>query len=436
MSVRIQRSCATFVILAWLGICGAIAAQEFSSGDEEEAMALIVKLEGETFIEREAAMTALEKLPASSLPWLGEMLELTGAKDVELRSRLKSILRTLKKRVAEKGLIEGTHVKIDLEAARPEDVLEALEEQVGSAFTNRQDLRGWMNGEKRKFTFEGSFWEAVDALMEEFPQQEAEREALSDSSYRMVRWRSADFKAAAQSGVSNGIVRLRHARMALENNNGKDYLVVTLVPSVEPCYQVEGLELTLKGLALEDGTMLKPETKSKLWQSGSNGSQFSPAGTFTWIFPLEKGVALRGTAGIEAAAKVSVRRLIWSEVGLPQDLNDPVEINGNVELQVLEREEGTLKVQFEGKGSEPAAFDDYQLRQEAYQILDKDGKRLDFQVRSTSSGGGGNSWRNSYGGKIDGEPARLKAHLPSGLQEVELKFDLSDLPMPGSSLVE
>ena len=94
-----------------------------------------------------------------------------------------------------------------------------------------------------------------------------------------------------------------------------------------------------------------------------------------------------------------------------------------------------MKIQFEGKGSEPACFDDYELRKEAYQVLDKGGKVLKFSVNSSSSGGG-NGWRNSYAGKIDGEPARVRAKLPGSDQDVQLKFDLFDLPMPGSSLVD
>ena len=109
-----------------------------------------------------------------------------------------------------------------------------------------------------------------------------------------------DFKAAAEvGGVSRGILRVRHARMALENSGGKDYLVVTLVPSVEPGYQVEGLGLAVKGLALEDGTLLEPIKKSLDWQAQSDGSQFSPAASFTWTFLLEKGVKLGSSAAIE-----------------------------------------------------------------------------------------------------------------------------------------
>ena len=154
-----------------------------------------------------------------------------------------------------------------------------------------------------------------------------------------------------------------------------------------------------------------------------------------WIFPLKKGVKLGAVAGLEGGAEIKVRRLVWAEVDLPEELNEAVNMNSNVELQVLERGEGRLKIQFEGKGSEPTCFDDYQLRKEAYHVLDAEGEILKFDVNSSSSGGG-KGWRNSYAGKVEGEPAKVRAKLPVGEQRVDLKFDLFDLPMPGASLIE
>jgi len=270
--------------------------------------------------------------------------------------------------------------------------------------------------------------------LEAFPPEQGGRENLGGE-YRMGRWNANDFKAAPSTSANNGILRVRHARMALENTGGKDYLVVTLVPSVEPTYLVEELSLLVKGLALAGGTQIEPEKKICEWKSQHSGARYNPGAVFTWIFSLEKGTVLRGVAALDGVAKIKARRLTWAEVDLPADLDDPVKMNSNVELRVLERDEGSLKIQFEGKGSEPACFDDYELRNEAYEILDADGKVLKFNVNSSSSGGG-NGWRNSYSGKIDGVPARVRAKLPGGEQDVQLKFDLGDLPMPGSSLVE
>ena len=392
------------------------------------------KLESDGFAQREAAVRALETLPRTALPWLEELIGATGPADLELRSRLKSIVRTLKRRDAELSLKEGTRVKIDLKAAKPGAVLEALKEEVGASLTGARATSIWGLEAAKDFSFEGSFWEAVDEMLRTYPPDSGERENLGGE-YRMGRWSESDFKAAENTSVNNGILRVRHGRMALENTGGKDYLVVTLVPSVEPTYQVEELALLVKGLALEDGNTIEPEKKICEWKSQYSGARYSPGGVYTWIFPLKKGMDLRGMAGLEGVAKIKARRLTWAEVALPEDLDDAVNMNSNVELKVLERGEGTLKIQFEGKGSEPACFDDYELRKEAYEVLDKDGKVLKFSVNSSSSGGG-NGWRNSYAGKIDGEPARVRAKLPGGEQEVQLKFDLFDLPMPGSSLVE
>ncbi|MGI9241678.1 MAG: hypothetical protein ACR2RV_12830, partial [Verrucomicrobiales bacterium] len=251
--------------------------------------------------------------------------------------------------------------------------------------------------------------------------------------YRLGRWGELDFLAADQPSASVGILRVRHARMALENSGGKDFLAVTLVPNVEPSYQVESLALLVRGLTLEDGSVIEPEKKVLEWKAQFSGARYSPGGTYTWIFPLEKGTNLKGPAGIEGAAELIVRRNVWCEVDLPEDLDEAVSMNSSVELKVLERGDGRLKIQFEGQGSEPACFDDYELRKESYQVLDKDGEPLEFNVNSSSSGGG-RGWRNSYAGRIKGEPARVRANLPGGEQEVKLNFSLSGLAMPGSSL--
>ena len=432
----IPRSNPIIVALAVIsfGLFSALASDEFLQADREEALALVGQLEADGFARREAALKALEALPITALPWLEELIDSAQPTDIELRSRLKSVVRTLKKRDAEVSLREGTQVKIDLKAAPPGDVLESLKEALGSSLTGDRAKSIWGKEVTADFSFEGSFWDAVDAMLETFPPEAGGRENLG-AEHRIGRWGKSDFSAWGNGSVNHGILRVRHGRMALENTGGKDYLVVTLVPSVEPTYQVEELSLMIRSLKLEDGTLLEPEKKICEWKSKYSGAKYSPSGVYTWIFPLEKGVVLRGAAALEGIAKINARRLNWAEVDLPEDLDDPVSISSSVELKVLEREPGRLKIQFEGKGSEPACFDDYELRKEAYQVLDKEGKVLEFNVNSSSSGGG-NGWKNSYAGKIEGEPARVRAKLPGGEQEVQLKFDLSDLPMPGSSLVE
>ena len=409
-------------------------AGEFSPGDQEKAERLVGQLGADSFAARVAAVKDLEGLPAEALPWLEGRIDRCGAAEVDLRSRLKSIARTLKKRTSEEQLRGGTKVKIDLKAAGPKDVLAALDEVAGMSLTGAGLGEIWEHEFEKDFSFEGSFWGAVDAMLESFPPADAIRENLG-AEYRLGRWGELDFRAASHPSVSMGIVRLRHARMALENSGGKDSLVVTLVPSVEPCYQVESLALLVSGLTLQDGTLLEPDKKVQEWKAEYRGSRYSPGGVYTWIFPLEKGVRLRGVASLDGAAKLVVRRNQWCEVDLPEDLVDPVMMNSSVELKVLERGDGQLKIQFEGKGSEPACFDDYELRKEAYKVLDTEGKVLEFNVNSSSSGGG-KGWRNSYAGKIEGVPAKVRANLPGAEQEIELKFRLSDLAMPGSSLVD
>ena len=270
------------------GLLAAFAGDEFSDEDQEKALALVGQLEADSFAKREAAANALGNLPATALPWLEELVEATGPTDVELRGRLKKIIMALKKRESELTLRNGTQVKIDLKAAKPSAVLEALKDQVGSSLTGARASSIWAKEQAKDFSFEGSFWEAVDTLLEVYPPKTGGRENLGNE-YRIGRWGEQDFKAAQNSSVSNGILRVRHGRMALENTGGKDYLVVTLVPAVEPTYQIEEVALLVKGLALDDGTMIEPEKKICEWKAQYSSSRYNPGSVFTWIFPAEEG---------------------------------------------------------------------------------------------------------------------------------------------------
>ena len=96
----LKRLLAGAALAVWLGSAPGVTGQEFSDDQKEAALALIGQLEADKFADREAAMKELESLPAAALPWLGEMIEGTRPTEIELRSRLKSIVRTLKKRDA------------------------------------------------------------------------------------------------------------------------------------------------------------------------------------------------------------------------------------------------------------------------------------------------------------------------------------------------
>ena len=435
MSILSRSIASIFVGFCFLSISHA---QEFSDAQKKEAEALVAQLEADSFAEREAAADKLEKLPSGALPWLTEVVDGTPKTELELRSRLKSIIRSLKKKDAETGLRDGSKVVIKLEDAGPEDFIAELDLKTGSNLRVRRVKVDWGKAEPKNIDFEGSYWDAIDHLFELFPPQAGGREQFSDDDYRLSSWTKEDFLAAAQPSVNDGIVRLRHGRFALESSGGKDWLLLTMVPSVEPLYQVDEIALMIKKIVLEDGTELKPEEKICRFEGGDrgNGSEYNPASLFTWVFPLEKGTRLKGVVEIEAIADVEVRRLDWIEVDLPEELNEKVKLNSSADLKVLERGDGRLKIEFEGSGNEPEAFDDYQLREEAYKVLDADGEELDFNVNSTSSGGGMKSWRTSFAGSIKGDPVRLRTRLPGAAQKVQLKFKLEDLSLPGSTLAD
>ena len=437
MNLKIGRigKAAAALLIFWVGAFAVSADEAFSEAEQQKARELVKQLETGDFAGRAAAAAGLEALPLSAVPWLKEKIEAAGTTDVEVTIRLKAIVHAIEKREAERGVLEGTEVKIELEAAKPADILKALNQKVGSRLNGLSIAGYWETGlEAKDFSYEGSYWGAIDAMLKLFPPNKGGRENLGGE-YDMARWGKADFGASANVHSNVGILRLRNGRMSLEHSGGKDYLVVTLVPSVEPTFQAEGLTLLVEALVLESGVRLEPEKRVCEWKTEGRGVRFSPSGTFTWIFPLEKGTELRGSVKMEGVANIRARRFGWREVALPGKLDGPVDMSPTVKLSVHEGDPGNLKIQFEGQGSRPTWAAHYEYRSEGYKVLDKDGKELSYSVRRSSSSGS-NGWKTSYEGAIKGEPARLRARLRDEEQEVEVEFELVDLPMPGSSLID
>jgi len=417
--------------LAILCVIGMTSAQaDFPEDEKKRAVELLIQLDGDNFAEREAAKNELEQLPFSAVPWLEERIAETPITDIEFRSRLKSIVRSVSKREAELVLRQGSSVKIDLEKAKPEDVLKVLNSELEVSLSSVRSSSIWSSDDAKPFKFEGNYWGAVEKMLETFPPKEAEgREDLAKNQ-SSSRWIQEDFQAADSPRTSTGIFHVRHGRMALENSGGKDVVVLHLIPTVEPRYQADEVSILVKGLRFPDGTLLEAEDKV----AGGTVDRYNRTKIYSWIFPVEKGTKLGKTATIEGSVKLKVRRIKWSEIPLPEEIGEAVKITSTVSLKVLEREEGKLRIEFEGEGRQPDCFNDYQLRSKSYKILDEEGEELKFSVGGSSSGGG-KGWKNSYSGSIKGEPKRIRARLPTEEQELQLKFELNEVPMPGSSLL-
>ena len=415
-----------------LGFFGASSAwSELSDDEKRKAEELIKQIEEGGFAEREAAVKELKKLPRTALPWLEEQVEATPVTDLEMRSRLKSIVRGIKKREAEQALREGSPVKFDLKDVKPEDVLKAVNEELEVALTHVKAGQIWDSTDKADFSYEGSYWGGVEQMLQAYsPKSATGREDLKKNQ-RMSRWIEEDFLAHQSARTHSGILHVRHGRMALESSGGQDFMVLQLVPTIEPRYQADEVTLLVKGLKFEDGTVLEPQEKV----TSGDPNRYNRTKVYTWIFPVKEGVDLSSAVKVEGSAKLKVRRLKWFEIPLPEDVGEAVQMSAGTTLKVIERDEGSIKVEFEGEGREPDCFDDYQLRSKSYVLLDDAGEALDFSVRSSSSGGG-KGWKNSYKGSVKGEPKKIRARLPDAEQEVQLKFELENVPIPGAALVK
>ena len=120
-----QRALAPALAIALL-VPGVASGDELSAPQKERAGRLIEQLASDDFSARIAAGAELEALPVEALPLFEEAIERCGPGELDLRARLKSIVRKLKLRSSEALLRTGTPVKIDLKAAGPAEVLQAL----------------------------------------------------------------------------------------------------------------------------------------------------------------------------------------------------------------------------------------------------------------------------------------------------------------------
>ena len=423
-----QLGAALVLVVCWLS---PVSAEEFSEAERERAASLVGQLDSEVFAEREAAVKELGKLSSAAVPWLEAQIAASGGiENIDRRSRLKAVVRSLKERRAVKDLRDGSRIKLNLEDASPEEVVRALDSAAGVRLTGVGGVEIWgdMAADRKGFSYSGNYWGAVDALIKAFPPGGGGREDLGNT-YRIVRWDKADFAAAANPSATAGILRIRHARFALENFDGRDHLVLNLVPSVEPIYQVEELAVSVKRIEGAAGVQTEPAQSVCEWEATHDG-KYKPGSVFAWEFGAGAQLPPGGKVRVEGAAKLTVRRTKWFEIDLPEDIGVPIKLTADVQFTLLEREGKRLKIQFEGSGTQPAMFNDYELRKEGYSILDAAGEELKFSVNSSSSGGG-NAWRNAYGGTVEGEPARVRVRLPLSPQQVELDFELEDVQLPG-----
>jgi hypothetical protein len=390
-------------------------------------------LRSDSFLARETAAAALVALPKEALPWLDEKVAKAGGDDPEYTHRLASAAKLLRERLAEADLDNGLQVSLSMEDAKADAVFKAIQDIAPRPLVGSDARSPWADGvPKSYYGFEGSYWGAVDHLFEVFPPGSAAdpgREKV-DEEHDLLALGDGDFAAVNQPHASVGVLRVRAARTALENSNGKDYLTITMVPKLEPTYLPDEVALLLREVEFANGSKRLRRFERSGYQTATT---FQPGRDFTWALPLDEGVDLGGPIDLDMKAQLKVRRMQWQERDLPK-VGQAVNLGPSITLTLEESEEDYVKLKFEGESGSRIDFNQYTRHgmRRLFEIHDKEGNEVDFNIRSSSSGSGANdAWHQSYKCYFDDEePASVRALIPGELVSRRLPLRIEDVPLP------
>ncbi len=404
-----------------------------------EVDAALDALRADDFAARAKATATLEALSVEDADLLRGLLRSSGDDDPEFRQRLGAVIENIYDRQAREEFESGRQVALSFpDGVKPEAVLEALD-----ALTSTQPLTSvragdiWDDPEVQPFEYEGDYWGAVDHLFDVFPPTAAEEPGREDlTTTNALRYGEFDLAGVGQVHAAAGVMRVRAARTAIEHSNGRDFFAVTLVPKVEPDYIPTEIALLIRGFHFADGSVIEPETKICRYEPPSyrHDSDYSPSTTFTWAEAITEDVDRSAPVKIDALMQIKARRLRWHECALP-GVNGAVSLTQEITLAVEEKNEDSIKVKFTGSGTPRIDLRPYDRTGPRYlfAMQDEEGGEVEFQVRGSSSGGGSDSWHQSFTCHLegDGDPVHLRVLLPG--EELTARQDLSleHVPLPG-----
>lgn len=408
----------------------------------------VARLESADFDEREAGLKKLRALPREAMSHLKSMLVSRGQErklSPEARGRIAMVINELEAQRLSGEAAEGSPVKLALKAAGPEEILAELSRQLklGQPLEAPRKLKA---DSKEDFNFEGTYWDAVDRLLQRYsPQLDEQWQRESLEAHRLVtRWTAADFDPMALPHANAGICRIRVGRVALERTAGGQSLMLTLVPLVEPRFEVEHMTVHLDKVLLDATRSLKPQrlgaaTRAKVTRGGWGGMvvwfgnrenqltfMFSPATEATFSMPTNDLATTDRSITVSGELELGVREQ-EIETKTIRQVAQPCKLSNGVTLTVREAN-GVWEV--EGTTAPEARGTDSGQTFTACQFLDAN----DVWLTASSAG-----WRHKGSGKnleiiasykVVGRPAKVRIVIPGKLREVLVPFTLKEVPLP------
>ena len=397
----------------------------------------VEQLDSDAFAEREQAQGKLLQLPVSALQWVETRLGRSEGRSLEHRRRLTRVVSHLRLRKANLRVERGTQVRLDFEHATPAQVLDELYRQAGGSLNPDGSEWAWESAAAPKpFQYQGSFWGAIDSLAEAMPPSKlAAQDSLLKASFNS--WKPGDLNAlsASDPAASAGVFRIRDAGIAVANSGKPDAFGITLMPAVEPSYEVLDLSVSLIAIRFDDGSALSSGKLPKRWSRKKYETHYSPAESFHWVLSREK-MAREGckTFEVDVVADLTVQRLTWHERAIPAKPHQYHDLNAISRFHVKRKNGSLLELGFEGSGRRPATLFDRQRYATSLIYLDDTGEAVPFRSRGTSSGPSSLGWRRSFRNEFAlREPSRFRVLLPAESRRTILSCTLKGLAVPGTN---
>ncbi|MBI3831980.1 MAG: hypothetical protein HY291_20835 [Planctomycetes bacterium] len=413
----------------------------------KEADKQIARLDSTDFDERESALKKLQELDPAALPYLKSLVDSKRSLSEEVRGRLTMVVNALEAKRASGETVKGTTVSLRLSKAGPKEILQELAKQVHAE--PLPDFETRLPAEPAAdFNFTGSYWEAIDQLLRLYPPKDNgkwTRENLAESR-ALNRWTAEDYDGCALPHAIAEVCRIRVGHVALERNAKGQALTLTLVPLVEPRYEVDKLKVQVDTFTLSAGKALKPQWVFQpkpnnanavanqinipfLVRAGADGLLspllFSPQAECFFAAPAADLLATDRLMSLEGSVAMTIRETDEVEKTL-REVASPINLPGGYTFSAHSTREG-IEVQLSGGGN----FNElgHHLRDRVL-FLDANGTALDAQFVSTSLQGGVQGFTLVVKSKVTGNPVKVRVSIPGKPLDVNVPFKIKDVALP------
>ncbi|MCW8132598.1 MAG: hypothetical protein KIS92_19775 [Planctomycetota bacterium] len=407
----------------------------------KQAEKYVARLNSNDFDERESGLKRLLEMDAAVLPWIKERMDAKRPGEAlgkEVRARLAQVVANMESRTGSAKASEGTQVALKLAGAGPKEIAQELERQTGNALP--ADFAGRLTPkDPADFSFTGSYWDAVDALLAAYPPKtdgKWKRENLA-TPRSATAWTEGDYEGWDAPHANAGICRVRVARVALEREAGGQTLAVVLSPLLESNLIVERLDLNVEVFKLAGGRDLQAKwafepvkrDRQRILHpadGSANGFAIAPASEGCFVAKArelgmgDRAFALEGTASATVRDAVKIVKTLrqWS---LPARL--PEGATAQIQEQRRDLYEVTVT------GGQGAEFRSQHYTNCARFLDDKD---QPVQARLATMRVQSNGQRDVLvaGYQVTVPFSKIEVTAMSAPRELEIPFKIAKIPLP------